>query len=66
MRADASRRRTTEPTLFGSEPEELLLARRFSRAQGDRPDGAVELRAVEDYAGCGVNNACCARGKLRC
>jgi hypothetical protein len=44
----------------------ILLARRFSREQGVKPNGEVKLRAVDDLTANGVNAAAQASGKNTC
>eukprot|EP00969_Alexandrium_andersonii_P283221 12520868-Alexandrium_andersonii.AAC.1 len=44
--------------LEGPGADSALLARRFSREQGVKPDGSLKLRAVDDMSGSGVNAAC--------
>eukprot|EP00969_Alexandrium_andersonii_P331894 14667971-Alexandrium_andersonii.AAC.1 len=42
----------------GPVAESVLLARRFSRHQGEKPDASPKLRAVDDMTRSGVNGAC--------
>eukprot|EP00969_Alexandrium_andersonii_P154442 6826731-Alexandrium_andersonii.AAC.1 len=66
MRSDAELGRTTPPRpLTDATADSSLLARRFSRGQGWKADGSLELRAAGDETRTGANRARRPGEKLR-